>query len=340
MKSARDCCISRIFFCKLQGDPGWPTIRQTSSCASSGSAHYIWRRTASAINLRSAGQLIFRLCVFSYVWTGGGRAADPWWGFPPLRAIRRASARNSEDGMAGRSEPSRRPMKETEISFAIDDEPVSALWRHGVEASAALVLAHGAGAGMRHRFLTAVAAGLAQRGLATLRYQFPYMEVGRRRPDPPKRATLAVRNAVALANRLAPNLPLFAGGKSFGGRMTSTAESELHMPDVEGLVFLGFPLHPPGRPATERAAHLGEIELPMLFLQGTRDGFADTESIQSVCDGLGERAHLRFFEGADHSFHTTKASGRSDSETLADMLDALADWATRMAAEPAALTRD
>jgi predicted alpha/beta-hydrolase family hydrolase len=220
---------------------------------------------------------------------------------------------------------------EQELKFDVGEGKVSGLWLRPEGASAALVIAHGAGAGMRHRFLGAVARGLADRGIASLRYQFPYMEAGRGRPDPPARATAAVRAAVAEASRLAPDVTLFAGGKSFGGRMTSTAEAEEHLAGVAGLVFLGFPLHPPGRPSTDRAAHLAEVGVPMLFLQGTRDNFAETKLITEVCASLGKRARLEFFAEADHSFHVPKSSGRTDAEIMAALLDTVADWMAAVA---------
>lgn len=224
-------------------------------------------------------------------------------------------------------------MAETELKFSVGDETVSGLWRQPEDAIAALVVAHGAGAGMRHRFLGAVTAGLAERRIATLRYNFPYMEAGRGRPDAPAKATAAVRAAVAEAAKLAPDLALFAGGKSFGGRMTSTAEAEAHLGGVAGLVFLGFPLHPPGKVSTDRAAHLAKIKVPMLFLQGTRDNFAETELIQEVCGSLGRRARLQLFEAADHSFHVPKSSGRTDAEVMAALLDATAAWIAKAAGQ-------
>jgi predicted alpha/beta-hydrolase family hydrolase len=213
-----------------------------------------------------------------------------------------------------------------EIRFKVGDEGVSGLLETPKSAHAILAIAHGAGAGMRHRFLADVAKGLASRGVATLRYQFPYMEAGRKRPDPPAKAVAAVRAALAEAERLEPDLPLFAGGKSFGGRMTSTAEAESHMTGVIGLVFLGFPLHAPGKPSTERGDHLKEVRVPMLFLQGTRDSFADNALIKRTCSGLGKRARLVAFAEADHSFHVPKSSGSTDSETLAALIAATADW--------------
>ena len=203
---------------------------------------------------------------------------------------------------------------------------VSALLLMPPRASALCVLAHGAGAGMRHAFLEAASHGLADRGLATLRYQFPYLEAGRRRPDAPAVAAAAVRAAVRRAAELAPGLPLLAGGKSFGGRMTSTAEAAEPL-GVAGLVFLGFPLHPPGRPGTARADHLDAVAVPMLFLQGTRDEFAQLELLESVCQRLGARARLHRVEGADHSFRIQKRSGRSEREVLDELLDAIAAFA-------------
>ncbi len=222
-------------------------------------------------------------------------------------------------------------MEESELQFSVGEETVSGLWRRPEGASAVLVVAHGAGAGMRHRFLGAVARGLGERRIATLRYNFPYMEAGRGRPDAPAKATAAVRAAVGEARRLAPDVPLFAGGKSFGGRMTSTAEAEAHLPGVAGLIFLGFPLHPPGKASTDRAAHLAKVKVPMLFLQGTRDTFAEQGLIEEVCRSLGRRARLELFEAADHSFHVPKSSGRTDAEVMAAMLDTTAAWITKVA---------
>lgn len=188
------------------------------------------------------------------------------------------------------------------------------------------MLAHGAGAGMTHPFMSAVAEGLAGRGIATLRYQFPYMERGSKSPDAPKVAQTAVRAAVAEAARLAPELPLFAGGKSFGGRMTSQAQAEAPLPGVRGLIFLGFPLHPPGRPSDERGKHLLEVRGPMLFLQGMRDEFARLELLQPTVGQLGARATLKLFTDADHSFHVPLRSGRKDQEILAELTGVLAEW--------------
>ena len=200
---------------------------------------------------------------------------------------------------------------------------VSALLRRPDNPTALLVLAHGAGAGMRHPFMQAIASRLAGHGVATLRYQFPYMEAGKRRPDRPAVALPTVRAAVSAARDLAPELPLFAGGKSFGGRMTSQAEAAAPMDHVQGLVFLGFPLHPPGRPGTDRAVHLSEITVPMLFLQGTRDSLADLSLLRPVLQRLGERARLHVVDGGDHSFHVLKRSGRTDAEAMEELAGAI-----------------
>jgi predicted alpha/beta-hydrolase family hydrolase len=193
-------------------------------------------------------------------------------------------------------------------------------------AHALLVLAHGAGAGMRHPFLETVARGLAERGIATFRYEFAYMEERKRRPDPPALAEERVRTAVAEAARAAPGLPLLAGGKSFGGRMTSGAQARHPLPDVRGLVFFGFPLHPPGRPGTARADHLDAVRIPMLFLQGTRDAFAELALLEPVCARLEQRATLHVVEGADHSFRVPHRAGRSDADVLAELAKAVDDW--------------
>ncbi|HEX9284011.1 MAG TPA: alpha/beta family hydrolase [Gemmatimonadales bacterium] len=190
------------------------------------------------------------------------------------------------------------------------------------------VLAHGAGAGMRHPFLEDVARRLAERGIATLRYQFPYMERRARRPDPPAVAAATVRAAVAEAGRAAPGLPLVAGGKSFGGRMTSTAQAEQPLPGVRGLVFLGFPLHPPGRPGDKRAEHLAQVRIPMLFVQGDRDEFADLKLLRPVVTQLGERATLHLVEGGDHSFHVLKRSGKTAADVMGELTDAIVAWTT------------
>lgn len=197
-------------------------------------------------------------------------------------------------------------------------------------ARALYVLAHGAGAGMHHPFMAAVAAELAQRGIGTLRYNFPYMEKGSKRPDSPKVAHAAVREAVAEAARVAPGVPLIAGGKSFGGRMTSQAQAIEALPGVKGLAFLGFPLHPAGKPSDERAQHLVDVRVPMLFLQGSRDDLAQLDLLRPVVKRLGARATLEVFEDADHSFHVPARTGRKDAEVRAEVLDALAAWALRL----------
>jgi predicted alpha/beta-hydrolase family hydrolase len=194
------------------------------------------------------------------------------------------------------------------------------------DARACYVFAHGAGAGMRHHFMAAFAEGLAQRRIASLRYDFPYMAQGSKRPDPPAVAHAAVRAAVTEASASCAGLPLFAGGKSFGGRMTSQAQAKAALPGVRGLVFVGFPLHPAGKPGIDRAEHLSAVELPMLFLQGTRDELADLALIRGVVEGLGERATLALFDDADHAFHVRARSGSNDAQVLSAMLDRTADW--------------
>ena len=207
---------------------------------------------------------------------------------------------------------------------------VSAIFLRPEDALAVYVLAHGAGAGMRHRFMEVVAGALAVRGMATLRYQVPYVEHGSRRPDPPGILEATVRAAIAKARELAPDLPLVAGGKSMGGRMTSGAMARRSIDGVRGLVFLGFPLHPPKRPGTARAEHLGQVQAPMLFLQGTRDTLADLDLITGVCEGLGGRATLHVVEGADHSFSVLKRSGRTDAQVLDELADTVTDWVRRV----------
>ncbi len=203
---------------------------------------------------------------------------------------------------------------------------VSALLQVPPEPIACLVLAHGAGAGMEHRFMAAVADGLMERHIATLRYQFPYMEAGSKRPDRPAIAAATVRAAVDAAQTALPNVPLFAGGKSYGGRMTSQAQAEAPLPGVKGLVFWGFPLHPAGKPSLDRAAHLAEVNLPVLFLQGTRDALAEMSLLSPTVAQLGKRASLETIDLADHSFHVPTKSGRSDADVLCDLLDRAAAW--------------
>jgi len=194
------------------------------------------------------------------------------------------------------------------------------------DARALLVLAHGAGAGMRHAFLEQLAQALALRKVATFRYEFLYMEKGGGRPDPPAVAAARVREAVAEAARVAPGLPLFAGGKSFGGRMTSTAAAESPLPGVRGLVFLGFPLHPPGQPGIGRAEHLDRVTVPMLFLQGTRDTFAQLPLLEPVIARLKPRATLHLIDGGDHSFKVPKSSGRTAEDVMRGLAETIAAW--------------
>jgi predicted alpha/beta-hydrolase family hydrolase len=203
---------------------------------------------------------------------------------------------------------------------------VSGLLQAPLDARACLVLAHGAGAGMAHPFMASVAQGLAERGVATLRYQFPYMERGSKHPDSPPIAQAVVRAAATEAGRLVPGLPLFAGGKSFGGRMTSQAQGESPLPGVRGLAFLGFPLHPLGKVSDARGEHLSAVQIPMLFLQGSRDEFADMGLLTALVGRLGARAMLKVLADADHSFHVPARSGRKDVEVREEMLAALAGW--------------
>ncbi len=207
-----------------------------------------------------------------------------------------------------------------------EDRTVSGLWIKPDAALALLVLAHGAGAGMAHKSMTAIAEGLAERGVSTLRYNFPYMERGSKRPDTPTVAHEAVRAAVAQAARLAPDLPLFAGGRSFGGRMTSQAQAAEPLPGVRGLIFFAFPLHPPAKPGLERAEHLSEIKIPQLFLQGSRDEFAQLDLLQATVDHLGELATLKLLDAADHAFHVPAKTGRKDPEVLGEALDTARAW--------------
>jgi hypothetical protein len=218
-------------------------------------------------------------------------------------------------------------MPARDVSIAIPGaEPVSGLWQAPGDAKACLVLAHGAGAGMAHRSMAAIADGLSERAVATLRYQFPYMESGRKRVDPPPVAHAAVRAAVAAARELARDLPLFAGGKSFGGRMTSQAQAAAPLEGVGGLVLLSFPLHPAGKPSVERAAHLAKVAVPMLFVQGSKDALAELDLLTDTVAGLGPRATLQLVEGADHAFHVPAKSGRKDADVLAEALDVAASW--------------
>lgn len=215
-----------------------------------------------------------------------------------------------------------------ELRFSVGEiGDVSALLVLPADARVLYVLAHGAGAGMRHPFLERIADALARRGVATLRYQFLYMEKQQRRPDPPAVACAAVRAAVTAAARAAPGLPLIAGGKSFGGRMTSTAQSQEPLPGVVGLAFLGFPLHPPGKPGVTRAEHLASVQIPMLFLQGDRDEFAELILLRQVLQPLGKRATLHLAKDGDHSFNVRKRSGRTAEDVRAELADAIVVWA-------------
>src|SRR5689334_19283903 len=214
-----------------------------------------------------------------------------------------------------------------EIKITVDaGRQVSGLLLATDDARACYVLAHGAGAGMRHPFMARVATDLAASGIATLRYQFPYMEQGSRRPDAPALAHATVRAAVAEAKRRLPMCPLVAGGKSFGGRMTSQAQAAEPLPHVQGLVFLGFPLHPPGKPSSDRATHIAGVRIPMLFVQGTRDDLADLALVKALTERLGAIAALHLFEDADHSFHVPARSGRSDAMVLAEITSVVAAW--------------
>lgn len=213
------------------------------------------------------------------------------------------------------------------VSIRIPDgEAVSGIWLKPAGAKACLVLAHGAGAGMTHKSMAATAEGLAERKIATLRFNFPYMERGSKRPDSPAIAEAAVRAAAAHAAKLGKGLPLFAGGRSFGGRMTSGAQARAPLAGVLGLVFFAFPLHPAGKPGVERAKHLDDVKVPMLFLSGSRDPLAELDLLKPAVKKLGRRAKLVLAEDADHSFHVPAKTGRKDPEVFADLLDAARDW--------------
>ncbi len=221
--------------------------------------------------------------------------------------------------------------KETDLTIDVAGHgTVSALLTEPAGSAAAYVFAHGAGAGMNHTFMQAVADGLATRDIATLRYQFPYMERGSKRPDSPAVAHATVRAAVAAAATHLPSLPLVAGGKSFGGRMTSQAQALNPLPGVRGLCFFGFPLHPAGKPAVDRGDHLAKIDVPMLFLQGTRDALAEVTLIEPLVTSLKPRATLHLVAEADHSFHVPARSGRRDSDVLDEILDTMAAWTSRV----------
>ena len=240
--------------------------------------------------------------------------------------------------MAPRSDPeammaTQRALQTEPLSFvatAAKGKVSGLLWRPD-DARWLLVFGHGAGAGMRHRFMHEVSACLAAAGIATLRYQFPYMEAGSRRPDAGPILLATVRAAVDAASAAAPELPLLAGGKSMGGRMTSLAAAEAALPGVHGLVFFGFPLHPAGRPSTERAAHLERVHLPMLFLQGERDRLAQLDLLRPICVGLDARATLHVVPTADQGFHVLRSSGQSDADVLGHLAHTVAEWAAALA---------
>jgi uncharacterized protein len=218
-----------------------------------------------------------------------------------------------------------------DLRFAVDGaNEVSALFSRPANARRLLVLGHGAGAGMRHPFMENLAGELGAVGMATLRYQFPYMEERRRVPDAPAVLTATVAAAVRAAAKAAPDLPLFAGGKSMGGRMTSQAAAQHSLDGVRGLVFFGFPLHPPKRPSTKRADHLTKVTVPILFLQGTRDDLADLSLLRPICAKLGSLARLSVIETADHSFHVLKRSGTSDSAVLQELAQTVGSWAEQI----------
>ena len=221
-------------------------------------------------------------------------------------------------------------MEPRNVSIPLGDEKLSGLLLRPANAWALYLFAHGAGTDMAHPSMASNAGGLALRGVATLRYNFLYTEKGGKRPDPPKLAHAAVRAAAAKAVELAPDLPLFAGGRSFGGRMTSQAQADDPLPAVRGLAFLGFPLHPAGKPGTERADHLANVRVPMLFVTGTKDALAELDLLKPVVAKLGSRATLHLVDQADHSFKVAAKSGRTNAEAEADALDAMAEWMLRL----------
>jgi uncharacterized protein len=224
------------------------------------------------------------------------------------------------------------PAQPLTIEIAAGAVSVSGILIRPSKARACYVFAHGAGAGMTHKSMETIAAGLADRDIATLRYQFPYMEKGSKRPDAPAVAHAAVRAAVAEAARCCPGLPLIAGGKSFGGRMTSQAQAIDALPGVRGLAFFAFPLHPAAKPSSDRAKHLSDVDIPMLFLHGTRDALAEMNLLEPVVKSLGKLATLHLIKEADHSFHVLARSGRNDREVMTEMLDAFAAWAGQIIA--------
>jgi len=206
---------------------------------------------------------------------------------------------------------------------------VSAVLRVPEDAEYLLVLAHGAGAGMNHPFMEMLSVKLAEKNFAVFRYQFPYFEKGKRSPDPPNILTATVRSAVETASNQLKHLPIFAGGKSLGGRMTSTADSTEALPNVKGIIFFGFPLHAPGKPSSDRAEHLFKVNVPMLFLQGTRDKLADLNLLKPVIKKLKDKAELNIIEGADHSFHVLKSSGRTDEKVIEELAESGRVWANK-----------
>ncbi len=251
-----------------------------------------------------------------------------WRGFPRKSLIYQWAASPLGSTILHLSQAaSMTPISSQAVSIAVGDQrQVSGILLAPSKARFCYVLAHGAGAGMAHPFMAAIANGLAERGIASLRYQFPYMEQRSNRPDSPKVAQATVRAAVIEASKLVPDLILVAGGKSFGGRMTSQAQAASPLPKVRGLAFLGFPLHPAGRPSDERGHHLFQVKIPMLFLQGTRDALADTVLLEALVQQLGSRATLKLFRDADHSFHVPARSGRNDADVRSELLDDLAAW--------------
>jgi len=233
------------------------------------------------------------------------------------------------DGALGRGGESRGGLMEARrIAIPIGEGRVSGLLLRPDDAKALYLFAHGAGVGMAHPSMEANARGFAERGIATLRFQFPYMERGGGRPDPPRIAQPTVRAAAAAAVHLAPDLPLFAGGRSYGGRMSSQAQAAAPLAGVKGLVFLGFPLHPAGAPSAERAEHLERVEIPMLFVSGDRDALADMSLLQPLVEGLGDRATLHVVKGGDHGLRVLASSGRTPADAQAEALDAAAEWMT------------
>ena len=222
------------------------------------------------------------------------------------------------------------PTHPTPLTIALaSGDTISGLLQAPASAKACYVFAHGAGADMKHAFMESMAQGLAERCIASLRFNFPFMEQGSKRPDSPAVAHAAVRAAIAEAVRHMPGVPLFAGGKSYGGRMSTQAQAAEPLPGVKGIVLVGFPLHPAGKPSTERAAHLAGVKLPMLFLQGTRDGLADLDLVTQATASLGNKASLHIVEGADHAFHVLVRSGRTDAQVREELCDTMAAWMTK-----------